>query len=141
MTQPISDLNELLKSMQPVLNPGVFVFASIGYEQARNQALDPALIVASIHEPEGLSVIMAEQDAQRYDLPALFFCAWITLTVHSDLQAVGLTAAFATALGDAGISCNVVAGAYHDHLFVPLESAEQAMAELRDLQVRALAQC
>jgi hypothetical protein len=140
MTQPTSDLNELLKSMQPVLNPGVFVFASIARDQVC-QALDPALIVASIHEPEGLSVIMAEQDAQRYGLQPLFSCAWITLTVHSDLQAVGLTAAFATALGDAGISCNVVAGAYHDHLFVPLESAEQAMAELRGLQARAQAQC
>ncbi|MFZ6747553.1 ACT domain-containing protein [Undibacterium sp. Ren11W] len=141
MTQPISDLNELLKTMQPVLNPGVFVFASIARDQVRNQPLDPALIVASIHEPEGWSVIMAEQDAQRYGLQPLFSCAWITLTVHSDLQAVGLTAAFATALGDAGISCNVVAGAYHDHLFVPLESAQQAMAELRGLQARALAQC
>jgi hypothetical protein len=136
MTQPTSDLNELLKSMQPVLHPGVFVFASIARDQVC-QALDPALIVASIHEPEGWSVIMAEQDAQRYGLHALFFCAWITLTVHSDLQAVGLTAAFATALGDAGISCNVVAGAYHDHLFVPLESAEQAMAEILALQNRA----
>ncbi|AZP10680.1 ACT domain-containing protein [Undibacterium parvum] len=136
MTQPISDLNQLLKSMQPVLNPGVFVFASIARDQVY-QVLDPALIVASIHEPEGLSVIMAEQDAQRYGLQPLFFCAWITLTVHSDLQAVGLTAAFATALGDAGISCNVVAGAYHDHLFVPLESAQQAMNELLALQNRA----
>ncbi|WP_295756368.1 ACT domain-containing protein [Undibacterium sp.] len=137
MTQPTSDLNELLKSMQPVLNLGVFVFASIARDQVYKQTLDPALIVASIHEPEGLSVIMAEQDAQRYGLQALFSCAWITLTVHSDLQAVGLTAAFATALGDAGISCNVVAGAYHDHLFVPLESAQQAMNELLALQNRA----
>jgi uncharacterized protein len=52
----------------------------------------------------------------------------------SDLQAVGLTAAFATALGRAGISCNVVAGAQHDHLFVPVEQAGRAMAELQGLQ-------
>ena len=55
-------------------------------------------------------------------------------TVHSDLNAVGLTAAFASALGGAGISCNVVAGAYHDHLFVPVERADDAMRALRSLQ-------
>ncbi len=57
--------------------------------------------------------------------------------MHSDLQAVGLTAAVATALAEAGISCNVVAAAYHDHLFVPVESASQAIAALRTLQERS----
>jgi hypothetical protein len=54
--------------------------------------------------------------------------------VNSDLQSVGLTAAFATALGEAGISCNVVAGHHHDHIFVPLALATKAMVELRKLQ-------
>jgi hypothetical protein len=57
--------------------------------------------------------------------------------VHSDLQAVGLTAAVAAALAEAGISCNVVAAAHHDHLFVPVESASQAIAVLQALQERA----
>jgi hypothetical protein len=56
------------------------------------------------------------------------------LTVNSTLEAVGLTAAFATALGNSGIGCNVVAGAYHDHIFVPLELADAAMHVLRLLQ-------
>jgi hypothetical protein len=64
----------------------------------------------------------------------LFRAAWISLTVHSDLQAVGLTAAFSTALGQAGISCNVVAGAFHDHIFVPVAQTQQTMAVLRALQ-------
>ena len=70
-------------------------------------------------------------------LPVLFRAAWISLHVHSDLQAVGLTAAFANALGSVGISCNVIAGAYHDHIFVPLEKAQAAMQALQDLQLRA----
>lgn len=52
----------------------------------------------------------------------------------SDLAAIGLTAAFARALGDAGISCNVVAAAHHDHMFVPVERADAAIAALRALQ-------
>ena len=35
--------------------------------------------------------------------------------------------------GRAGISCNVVAGVHHDHLFVPVEQARQAMDALHAL--------
>jgi hypothetical protein len=133
MLNPITDLSELLRTIEPVLNPGTFVFASV--ETGTN--LDPAVILASIKEPEGLSVVMREADAQQYKVPILLRCAWITLSVTSDLQAVGLTAAFAAALAGAAISCNVVAGAYHDHIFVPVQSAERAMQELRSLQRKA----
>jgi hypothetical protein len=126
----VSDLSVLLKTLEPALNPGVFVFASV----KDGHAIDPAVIVASIREPEGLSVITSETDAAASGLNPLFKCAWITLTVNSSLDAVGLTAAFASALGHSGISCNVVAGAYHDHIFVPLESAQAAMHVLRQLQ-------
>jgi hypothetical protein len=127
---PVSDLSVLLKTLEPVLNPGVFVFASV----KDGHAIDPAVIVASIREPEGLSVITSETDATISGLNVLFKCAWITLTVNSALDAVGLTAAFASALGHSGISCNVVAGAYHDHIFVPHESAQTAMEVLHQLQ-------
>lgn len=130
---PISDLPTLLRSMHPVLNAGTYVFATV----PANHALDPAAIVASIREPEGLSVIMSESDAVRHELLPLFRCAWITLTVHSDLAAVGLTAAFAAALTQAGVSCNVVAGANHDHIFVPDELASKAMDAMIALQQQA----
>ncbi|GAB6191420.1 ACT domain-containing protein [Desulfocastanea catecholica] len=131
---PVTDLTLLLRTMEPVLHPGTFVFASLG----AGVTVDPALVLASIQEPEGVSVVMRESDAQRYNLRILFRCAWITLSVHSDLQAIGLTAAFATALADAAISCNVVAGAYHDHIFVPSQAAEKAMHVLRSLQKNPL---
>jgi len=71
--------------------------------------------------------------ARARGLEVLFRAAWITLEVHSDLQAIGFTAAFATALGQAGISCNVMAGACHDHVFVPVEAAQAALAVLQGL--------
>lgn len=123
---PVTDLTTLLRTMEPMLNPGTFVFATppVGL------AIDPAVIVASVREPEGLSVVLPVEEARRLGLQAHFRCAWITLTVNSSLDAVGLTAAFAGALGAAGISCNVVAGLHHDHIFVPVAEAGRALDEL-----------
>jgi hypothetical protein len=120
--------------MEPVVNEGAYVYTSVphGTDTAHIRA------IATVHEVEGLTLVVSEQTASSLGLTVLFRCAWITLNVHSDLHAVGLTAAFATALGKEGISCNVVAGAYHDHIFVPLEVVAQAEAALRRLQASAL---
>ena len=67
------------------------------------------------------------------NIPYETTCAWITLTVHSSLEGVGLTAAVSRALAEADISCNVVAAFHHDHLFVPLKDADRAMKVLRTL--------
>ncbi len=132
MKTPISELSVLLSSMEPVVNPGVYVYTSVAHGVDITQI--PA--IAMIQEQEGTTLVLLEEHATRLGLPVLLRCAWITLNVHSDLQAVGLTAAFARALGDAAISCNVVAGAYHDHIFVPVEQAGRAEAALRQLQAK-----
>ena len=126
----ISDLSQLLAGMEPSLREGVWVFGIL----PAGVPLEADGIVASIREPEGMSVVMEEAAALRAGVRPVFRAAWITLTVHSDLEAVGLTAAVSAALGAAGISCNVVAGTYHDHLFVPAQKAADAMAALRKLQ-------
>ena len=130
---PIADLATLLRSLRPKLNDGVFVFATV----APGERVEPSDLVALVREPEGVSVVVEEQTATRIGLNSVFRCAWITLTVNSDLQAVGLTAAFSAALGSAGISCNVVAGSNHDHIFVPIERATEAMSVLQALQKAA----
>jgi len=119
--------------MRPELNEGPYVFSSVQPDRDVSR-LAP---LATFRESEGLTVIVDEATALREDLPVLFRAAWITLTVHSDLQAVGLTAAVAEALTKASISCNVVAAAFHDHIFVPVDRATEALAQLTDLQARA----
>jgi len=133
MDSPIADLSELLCSLQPVLNAGVFVFASV---PARRD-LQGIAVLSTFHEAEGVSVIAEEREAARANLPVLFRAGWITLNVRSDLQAVGLTAAVADALGAANISCNIVAAAHHDHIFVPIEAADAALHVLQALQRNA----
>ena len=128
-----TSLTTLLRSMSPQLNAGEYVFCTL-----RDSQLPSGLeIVGSFREQEGLTVILERAHAEQAGLGFDYVAAWITLNVHSALEAVGLTAAFATALGKAGISCNVIAGYYHDHLFVGQADAERAMQVLRDLAANA----
>jgi hypothetical protein len=133
MDRPVTDLDQLLRTLEPVRNEGAWAFALLppGTDPG---PLEPAV---TVREPEGLTVVVPEAAARAHGLTVLFRGAWITLRVHSDLQAVGLTAAVAGELGRAGISCNVVAGACHDHLFVPLDQAGDALEALRALQRRS----
>jgi hypothetical protein len=84
-----------------------------------------------IHEAEGLSQVLPLHEAQALGFDTSMPMAQITLTVHSALDGVGLTAAVAVALADAGIPCNMIAGYHHDHLFVPEALADAALAALR----------
>ena len=131
--ETLGRVGTLLRSLEPTLHEGVYVFAS----QAPTEPVPDVELVGTFREEEGLTLILEEPAALRAGLPILFRAAWISLTVHSALEAVGLTAAFATALTEHGISCNVVAGAFHDHLFVPVDRAEDAMECLRALQKEA----
>ena len=121
------DLDVLLREMRPVLRPGRFVFVTVPAQ------MDGVEAVASVWEDEGLSLVLEQAEADRRGLVYEFVAAMITLTVHSALDAVGLTAAVAAALADAGMSCNVVAGHFHDHLFVPVDRADEALRLLTAL--------
>lgn len=124
-----TSLATLLRSMSPQLNDGEYVFCSL----PDRSLLQDCEVLGSFREREGLTVILARQQAERLGLGFDYVAAWITLNVHSALEAVGLTAAFAGALGNAGISCNVIAGYYHDHLFVGQADAGRAMQVLQQL--------
>lgn len=104
-------------------------------------SLDPTTvgdgIEAVISEAEGITVVATVAEAERRGWPAEFVAAWLTIEVHSSLEAVGLTRAMAAVLGDAGIPCNVLAGFYHDHILVPLDQADEAIAQLESLAAGA----
>ena len=89
--------------------------------------------VVTVAEPEGRTLVLPRERAASLGLAYGFVASWITLRVHSSLDAVGLTAAVATALAAEGISANVVAGYYHDHVFVPWVRASDALDALRAL--------
>ena len=123
------DLQTLLASIEPVLRPGSFVFAVVADESM----LADVAPEATVREEEGLTVVLPRERADALGLPYDYVAAWITLRVHSALDAVGLTSAVSRALADAGLSCNVIAGYHHDHLLVPAERGHEAVRLLRDL--------
>jgi uncharacterized protein len=124
-----TNLQILLREMKPKLNEGEFVYCTV---ESKDQVvpLDPLGMFA---EAESVTVILPKSQADAMRLAYSTTFAWITLTVHSSLEAVGLTAAIAKALTEASISCNVVAAYYHDHIFVPKKDAAQAMNILQAL--------
>jgi hypothetical protein len=124
------DLAKLLSGMKPQLNHGRYVFTTVAGDRGVPAGVAPVVTVA---EDEGLTLVVPQEEADAAGLAYDYVAGWITLRVHSALDAVGLTAAFATALAEAGLSCNVVAGFHHDHLFVPHERAEEAVALLTAL--------
>ncbi|MEM1358234.1 MAG: ACT domain-containing protein [Bacteroidota bacterium] len=123
----ISHLDQLLAGMKPELQEGAYVFLT--FPPGVQPAL-PTATVARIQEPEGLTAVVPLSWANANNYPYEFVAAWILLRIHSDLAAVGLTAVVSTALAKVGISCNVIAGFYHDHLFVPEAQAQKAMVAL-----------
>ncbi len=124
-----TDLTQLLQNMRPERRPGEYVFCIVN-SSAQATALEPVCV---FQEQEGVSVILPKEQADARSLSYSLVCAWITLMVHSSLEAVGLTAAVSQALAEENISCNVVAAYYHDHLFVPVKDAERAMVVLAAL--------
>ena len=123
----VEDLEELLRSMEPELVDGQFVFVSVKSGRPVENAL------AMVLEAEGASYVLSKDEAVRQGLDYEFVAGWITLKVRSALNAVGLTAAVSTALAKNRISCNVIAGYHHDHLLVPFEQREESLEVLRSL--------
>lgn len=121
------DLLSLLRALRPELHPHEYVFTTVAEKP------DGVRAIATVEEDEGTTLILRRSEADALGLPYEYVAAWITLRVHSALAAVGLTAVVAAAFADAGLSCNVIAGYYHDHLFVSYEDRGRAMEVLAAL--------
>ncbi|MGT2500903.1 ACT domain-containing protein [Bradyrhizobium guangxiense] len=124
------DLGALLRHMKPELRPGIFVFCTIPPDERIPAAVNPLL---AFREQEGMTLVIAREEAEAAGLSSAFASRLITLTVHSALDAVGFLAAITARLADAGISVNAVSAFHHDHLFVPVDRADEAMTLLQGM--------
>lgn len=125
----ITELEQLLNSMEPQLLARECVFCTVSGSLADYISLNP---IATFCESEGLTLVLEKGIAKQAGLKFEGIFRQITLTVHSSLEAVGLTAAVSTKLATKGISANVIAAYYHDHIFVQSEKAEMAISALKE---------
>jgi hypothetical protein len=120
----IKDLPVLLNSIKPELDKRDFVFCSVSEEKLKKLILNPTL---KFKEKEGMTLIITKEDADKNELNYENIWSLISLTVHSDLNAVGFLATIATKLAENDISINAVSAYYHDYLFVPKDKSKKAL--------------
>ncbi|WP_448217228.1 ACT domain-containing protein [Endozoicomonas sp. 2B-B] len=126
----IVDLGKLLESMNPVLVEDEFVFCNVSGQLSEYINLNP---LATFNESEGLTLVLPKKCAESAGISFENTYKQITLTVHSSLEAVGLTAAISNKLASKGVSANVIAAYFHDHVFVQSEKANAALAALHEI--------
>jgi uncharacterized protein len=130
-----TNLDILLKSINPLLKDGEYVFCSINDQDRHRKnwiSLEP---IAFFHEVEGLTLVLRQEVAEQANLPYGATFRMITLSVHSSLEAVGFLAAITGKLAKSGISVNPVSAYYHDHLFVPTARVSKVMELLREFSM------
>ena len=124
-----TDLVHLIKNMTPKLNQGEYVFVTM----TNFGEIDRKDTLCEFKEEESTTLVILRTKADELNLNYDFIASWITLKVHSSLYAVGLTAIFSTELAKNNISCNVMSGYFHDHIFVAKKDAQRAMQVLASL--------
>src|SRR3990167_9895053 len=96
----VKNLDTLLKSMEPVLQPEEYVFCTVPYREANGLDLE---CVCRFREAEGLTLIVSRAEAEKRKLAFIYSCRMITLNIHSSLEAVGFLAAVTAKLAASGI--------------------------------------
>ena len=121
-----TDLDAMLASLAVERRPGVFTYIAV-------EVPTPGLMAAAhavVKEGRLTTIVLPVDAAERAGRPVTVRFSWLSLTVQSSLEAVGLTAVVSTRLAALGIPCNVLAGYHHDHLLVPVDRVDDAIGAL-----------
>jgi hypothetical protein len=129
-----TDLERMLATLMAHRRPGTFAYVTFPAGDAPEIDLQPSAVIV---EDEGTTLVLDARAARAAGFTVGSEWVWLSLGVHSSLEAVGLTAAVAGALAGAGIPANVLAAFHHDHVLVPPERADEALEALQRLRDHA----
>jgi hypothetical protein len=125
-----TNLDKLLAAMSPALDKETYVFCTVP-TMPTGLVEKPRMV---FEEAEGTTLIITKGQAEAQNIKYEYPCCMITLNVHSSLEAIGFLARITTHLASQhGLSVNAVAGFYHDHLFIPIDRAQDAMTGLQEV--------
>jgi hypothetical protein len=125
---PVRETEAMIAQMSPELRAGTVIYCTTRDNTLATRCLEKALCM--FDEEEGRTFILPIDEARQLGFDTSMPMRRITLTVHSALDGVGLTAAVSAVLAGLGIPCNIVAAYHHDHLFVPESAAAVALEAL-----------
>lgn len=124
-----TNLSIILKNLQPILHAGEYVYCKINHQEE----MDVSKAILFFREEEACTIVLKKEDADTVGLEYTYISSWITIKMHTSLEAVGLTSVISSALAKENISCNVVAAYFHDHIFTEKKDEALAMHILHNL--------
>mgnify|MGYP001570329292 FL=1 len=125
-----TNLSEVLKSMQVSCDNIEYGFASVKDKQVNFDEQ----VLGTFKENEGLTVIAQKEYLETNNIQYEGPYAKLTIEIHTSLELVGLTAVLAKKLAENQISANVVAGYFHDHIFVQYAVRQKAIEAINNLK-------
>lgn len=136
-----TSLSKLLQTLKVTLHPETYTFITLPPTFTGQVDFNPNVQMLFRESAEGSTTLILKggslEQLQTYtDSGAeISSVKWrmLTLNVHSSLEAVGFMAVVSKVLAERGVSCNVVAGWFHDHVFVQREKADEAVEALKRL--------
>ena len=121
-----TDLGAILRTLTVERREGTYVYATV----PAGRSLPDVPLSAMVAEVEGTTIVVDRDVAVGAGVDFEYEAAWLTVTAHTSLEAVGLTASISTAFAMRDLPCNIIAGYHHDHLLVPLARVEDAVAAI-----------
>ncbi len=126
----LTDLKDTLDSLKVSCDEIEYSFASV----PDDSLISRDKVLATFQENGRLAVIAPKEFLDSKEIENEGPYAKLTIDVHTSLELVGLTAVMATKLAKNGISANVVAAFYHDHVFVQYDLRKKAIELLESLK-------
>jgi hypothetical protein len=125
-----ANLSEVFKALTVSCDDITYGFVSVENTQFKFEEG----MIGTFQEKEGVTIVATNEYLAKNGLQPEALFAKLTVEIETSLQMVGLTALLATKLAENNISANVIAGYFHDYIFVQYDMRQKALEVLNALK-------